>query len=242
MEQERAPQSEPEPPTLGGGEVVPSAPALRGPEAQTSERADHASRQSGLWAGADPTLRSALLILIVVWYGILLVPPTSSIFYALGAPLANALIDRFQLGDILAFMIAYALWACLWQSFFAVINYFACGWPPVPVPGQPSPPHGLGPALRATYWYLLADAILFFPFFVLYLLTYSGFQIGSVLSFIFEKDPVFAQIILLLLGGCLLLNGLLALTLGLGAYWLASRLGRRPWSNLAREEQSHERR
>jgi hypothetical protein len=129
--------------------MVPRVPALAGPEGRASEWADHASRQSGLWAGADPTLSSALLLLIVVWSGILLLPFAQYIFLGPGSPLANALMERFQPDDILAFMIADALGACLCQSFLAIINYFACGWPPVLGPRQSPPPHGLGPALTS---------------------------------------------------------------------------------------------
>ncbi|GER82591.1 hypothetical protein KTAU_12280 [Thermogemmatispora aurantia] len=56
--------------------MVPRIPALAGPEARASEWTDHPSKQSGLWAGADSTLSSVLLLLIVVWSGILLLPFT----------------------------------------------------------------------------------------------------------------------------------------------------------------------
>ncbi|WP_146747201.1 hypothetical protein [Thermogemmatispora tikiterensis] len=195
---------------------------LPGRKARALTIAGYAPGQSGLWLKADPVLRDLLIILMVVWYIVLLLP-VNQILFALSTPLADFLMSHLQWGDIFSFLAAYTFWACLWQSLFASMCYFSCGWPPIARAGQPLPPHGLGPALRATYWYLLADAILFFPFFVLYLFIYSGFQI-SVVIFVFLTGILLPAVLFLLLGG-LLLNALLALTLGLGAYWLAARLG-----------------
>ncbi|WP_156025241.1 hypothetical protein [Thermogemmatispora carboxidivorans] len=205
-----------------------------GREVQASATAGYALGQSGLWSGADPALRNLLIVLTVAWYVILLLP-VNQVFFLLGRPLAEALMERFDLGDIGAFVTAYIFWACLCQSMFAIMGYFACGWPPIARDGQPSHPHGLGPALRATYWYLLADAVLFFPYFVLLLFIYSGFQLQAVIAFF--SGPLLSGLLFLLLEG-LFFNSLLALTLGLGAYWLAARLGSQASSGRGRERRN----
>ncbi|WP_069806061.1 hypothetical protein [Thermogemmatispora onikobensis] len=233
MDAERVPPSEPEPPMPEGEEPVPGMGTLPGRAAQALTAAGYAPGKSGLWSGADPVLRNLLIILIAAWYVVLLLP-VNQVLFVLGTPLADFLMERFDAGDVGAFITAYTFWACLWQSMFAIMCYFACGWPPIAREGQPSHPHGPGPALRATYWYLLADAILFFPFLILYLFIYSGFQIGPVLYFLFFPGVLLSAILFLLLGG-LFLNALLALTLGLGAYWLAARLGGQTSSKRRRE-------
>nr|BBH94535.1 hypothetical protein KTA_27340 [Thermogemmatispora argillosa] len=222
MDVERGPHAEQEPPTRRAEEAAPGERTLSERAAQASTAAGHAPGHSGLWSGADPILRNTLIVLTAAWYLVLLLP-VSQALDVLVTPLANFLMDHLHFGDIFSIMVAYAFWACLIQSGLAIICYFACGWPPTEksAPGLPSPPHGLRAALRATACYLLADAILFFPFFILYLFSYGGFRIETLLL-----AGILLYSVTLLLAGGLLFNGLLALTFGLGAYWLANSLGR----------------
>jgi hypothetical protein len=212
---------------IGGTEAVGERPPGLSQEGRPRRR--FALSRWRLWSEADPTLRTALLILVGVCYFINLPFPSSIVYvFKLTAPLANFLMDRFQLGDIAAFLIAQAFGTCLLQSLFAVMIYFACGWPPAA--GRRARAHGLGPALRATAHYLLAQFIFFWPYSVLFgaVLVWicSSLSERFNLALLYEYLQFFPFTLLALAGG-IVLNGLLALTLGLGAYGLASRLGRR---------------
>ncbi len=171
-----------------------------------------------LWAEADPTLRTALVFLVIAGYLIQFTPLTRAIWF-LSDPLAQPLMD--VLGDVGALSYTYEFVFCLLFGLVVALTYFACGW--LPPPEQGPQPHGLGPALRATVCYLLAQVILSIPFIVIATLILDRKNLLMALADLASVSPLITVLLL----PAFLFNGLLAFTLGLGAYWLARRLSAR---------------